>query len=243
MELSLYPTTYRNEQTYWWYVARLAILKRFVGRALGRRRGLRILNLGCGTGATSEGFQEFGEVMSADPSHMAVTFCRSRGLANLAECSAERLAFADGSFDLVMMYDVLEHVEHDIEALREIRRVLKQGGLAALTVPAFRFMWSRMDDIALHRRRYLRRELRERMRTAGLSVLRTTYFNTLLFPVALAERAWERVSRAKVSGETFLPAVPPLLNSILKTVFRSEARLLDRMDFPFGLSLLSVARR
>ena len=243
MDREAYATTFRQEQSYWWFTGRLAILRRVVDRVLAGRRNLEILNLGCGTGATSEAFAGLGRVVSADRSPEALAFCRARGMADVVEADAEALGFPDATFDLVLALDVVEHLEKDAAGLAEIRRVLRPGGVAVITVPAFGWLWSRMDEIAWHRRRYRRSELVERVRAAGLTVQWTSYFNTLLFPLGMLERGWERLTRPRRDRDIFLPGMPGWLNTVLSRIFAAEAPLLDRLRFPFGMSVLVVAGR
>ncbi len=241
MKQSLFETIFRHEQGYWWYVGRLAILKSLVVRAVLRAQGLKILNIGCGTGVMSQAFEEFGDVVTLDNSEVALEFCRRRGVSNLVQGEAEQLPFPDSSFDLALACDVLEHVEHDGIALAEIHRVLNSGGLAVLTVPAYQFMWSQLDDLGSHKRRYRLRELRAKLREAGFRIHKASYFNSLLFPLAVIERAWEHLAGKKVTDENVLPKVPPWLNRSLTAVFKFEASLLRHFDFPAGLSVLALA--
>src|SRR2546423_6523204 len=109
--------------------------------------------------------------------------------------TAEAVPFADASFDLVTAFDVLEHLDDDVRALREMARVARPAGLIAVTVPAYGWMWGRQDEISHHRRRYSRRSLRQAITDARLVPLRLTAFNTILFPGIAAVRITPRIAQ------------------------------------------------
>ena len=129
--------------------------------------------------------------------------------------------------------------------LRECHRVLKPSGWLLLSVPALRLLWGRQDVLSEHRRRYRRRELRDRVSAAGFEVKRLTYFNTLLFPPILVVRLLMRplLGRTVRNGRSdFSFPLPPGLNGLLHRLFAAEAGWLVRHDLPIGVSLLCLAR-
>lgn len=243
MDLSAYRTTFERETTYWWYVARLEILDELLERSVRGQRDMRVLNLGCGTGATSERFSRYGRVVSLDYAREALDFGRERGLGWLTQAHAQTIPFVDESFDVVIALDVLEHLDDDAQSLREIWRVLRPNGTCLVTVPAYDLMWSGMDDVGHHRRRYVRKQLVEGISGSGLETVEASYFNTLLFPVALLERMLEKVCGSQISGDDFLPRLPECVNSLLSRIFSLERHWLEYWSFPFGLSIMVAARR
>jgi ubiquinone/menaquinone biosynthesis C-methylase UbiE len=240
--MSVHRIAYQAEDNYFWYRARLDILISLTNRFINRGTPLRILNIGGGTGATSRGFSRFGEVITFDIACEALLLARNRGLSKLIQGDAPSLPFTDNSFDLVLLLDVIEHLEDDIAALIEARRVLSPEGTALITVPAYRFLWGRMDEIGGHHRRYLKRELEGRLKKSGFQPIKISYFNTLLFPLALIERASERFRKIK-KGEDFLPQLPPFLNRAFYHIFSLERQILPRFDLPFGLSVVALAKK
>jgi SAM-dependent methyltransferase len=165
--------------------------------------------------------------------------------------TAEAIPFADGSFDLVTAFDVLEHLDDDVRALREMARVARPGGLIAVTVPAYRWMWGRQDEVSHHRRRYTGRSLRQAITAAGLSLRRLTAFNTILFPGIAALRITRRLAgRLADGGQTPDPAglksdfsmtkAGPF-NDLLAATFSAEAAVLGMVDLPIGVSFLAIA--
>lgn len=133
MQPHTYAIMYEVEQSHWWYVGRRRIIKSFIEEAIagldlsGRRA--HILDVGCGTGGNLELLTRFGDTEGVDISEDALAFCRTRGLAKVRHGAAEQLPYEDCSFDLVTALDVVEHLDDDTAGLREMRRVLRPGGV------------------------------------------------------------------------------------------------------------------
>jgi SAM-dependent methyltransferase len=243
MQQHTYSIMYEVEGTHWWFAGRRRIIASFVEkicRELGRERP-RILDVGCGTGANLELLAGFGEAEGVDVSVDALSFCRARGLLNVRQGAAEKLPYEDGSFDLVTALDVVEHLDDDTAGLKEMRRVLRPGGRALLFVPAFMFLWGVQDDISHHRRRYTLAGLREVVRGAGFEVERATYANISFFGPILLGRLLMRAVGLRPASENNINV--PALNGVLGRVFGAESALLRRLNFPFGVSAICVARR
>ena len=243
MQLHTYRITYEMERKHWWFVGRRKIIECFVERVcrdLAKRRP-RILDVGCGTGANLQMLANYGVAEGADISPEALEFCRARGLSKVKLGPAEALPFEDASFDLVTGLDVVEHLDDDVAGLSEMRRVLRPGGRAVLFVPAFMFLWGVQDDISHHRRRYTRAELTGAIERAGLSVERSTYANITFFWPTLIGRLIMRVTGLKPESEANINV--SALNGILGGILGAENWWLRRMNFPFGVSIVCVARR
>jgi ubiquinone/menaquinone biosynthesis C-methylase UbiE len=245
MNKNSYEMTYNLESIYWWFTARLDIFVCFFKNLL--KRGLipknsKILNLGCGTGIQTEIFSRFGEVVSLDYSEDALKFCGIRRLDRLVRADAGKMPFADASFDVVLCFDILEHIESDTEAVSEICRVLKNGGAALISVPALRFLWSSFDEVNWHKRRYRKKEVVKLISKSGLLPVKTSYFNFFLFPLALMRRAYEKVSK-RSEEDYYLPKTGRLLNCIFKKIFSSEKYFLQHFNFPWGVSVIGIARK
>jgi SAM-dependent methyltransferase len=243
MEQHTYSIMYEVEGKHWWFVGRRRIIAGFVEkvcRDLGKVQP-RILDVGCGTGANLQMLGRFGAAEGVDVSTDALDFCRARGLAEVKQGAAESLPFTDASFDLVTGLDVVEHLDDDVAGLREIRRVLRPDGRAVLFVPAFMFLWGVQDDISHHRRRYTLTELKQKLREAGLTVERASYANITFFVPILIGRVMMRVTGLRPASENNITI--SALNSLLGKVLGSESWWLRRMSFPFGVSIVCVARK
>ena len=129
-----------------------------------------------------------------DLSAKALSFCRDRGLEQLVRGDAAQPPFGDGTFDIVLALDLIEHVEDDRAALSGLWRVLKPGGRLIVFTPAFQFLWSAQDRVSHHFRRYTAPELRSKLVEAGYAIDKLSYANTLLFPVVWGGRALLRLS-------------------------------------------------
>jgi len=242
MEQDFYPAYYELEGRHWWFLGRRRLFLRLLEQELPAGR-LDILDFGCGTGAFLEHLERFGAVSAVDSDPSAVAFCHARGRGEVQLVPpGTPLPFADDAFDLVTTLDVIEHVDDDVAALAELRRVLRPGGRLLVAVPAFMFLWGKQDEVSHHRRRYTARSLRRALAESGFRVDRTSYFNTVLFPPIAAVRLGRRLLRRPGAGQSDFELGPARLNRLLAAVFGAEAGLVARRDLPFGVSLLALAR-
>ena len=247
-----YEYLYQLEEHFWWFAGMREITASLLDPALpGRERA--ILDAGCGTGGNLEWLARYaggGRIAGIDLIETALRFCRARGAARLAQASATALPFADESFDLVTSFDVLVQIPGagaDEAAIREMFRVLRPGGVAFVRCAAYAWMMSGHDRALGTQRRYRLEELEEKLRRAGFEILRGTYANSLLFPVAAVRRlALKRLGLAD-SGSDVKPLPPHLewLNRLLRRALLREARFLQRpgAKLPAGLSVICIARK
>jgi SAM-dependent methyltransferase len=187
-----YEAEAEHEARHWWFQGRRRLLARLLDR-LALPPGARVLDVGCGTGANGPVLAAGRFAVGADASPIPLGLGRSAYAARL-RADGSALPFADRRFDLVCALDVLEHLDDDAGAVRELRRVLRPDGVLIVFVPALRLLWGRQDEVSHHRRRYSRRDLRVLIAGAGLRIDRLTFFNTLLFPPILAARLAMRLA-------------------------------------------------
>jgi SAM-dependent methyltransferase len=242
MEDSYESDTLAVEENHWWYHGRRRIVVDLVA-GLPLPPEPRILDAGCGSGRNLAELARFGTAVGLEPSERGAEVARERGVGEVVEASIDTMPFEDASFDLVCLLDVLEHIEDDRRALRELRRVARPGGLLLITVPAYPQLWSSHDELNLHYRRYTRPVLLERAVEAGWRPLRTTHFNLLLLPVAAAWRFAERLRPDKDDDHqtSELVRTPASVNWLLEQPLRAEAALLrGGRRIPAGLSLVGI---
>jgi SAM-dependent methyltransferase len=234
--------THRAEERHWWYRGRRKVLAR-VYAELGLPQPARILDAGCGSGRNMVELDRLGTVTGVELSDTSVKVARERGVGDVIEGSVLEMPFETDSFDLAVSLDVIEHLDQDLDALRELRRVIAPGGALLVTVPAYGWLWSGHDEINHHFRRYTRRSLQRVAQQAGWQQVRTTYFNSLLLPVAILLRALDRWSTKTTESSLDLWVPPEPINRLLELPLDLEAALIGRGGrIPAGLSLLAVFR-
>lgn len=232
----------KGEGEHWWFASRREIVAAVLC-TLGLPRPARIMEIGCGTGGNLEMLSHFGEVTAVEMASAARALIRERWKGPLIEgWLPDGLPGLAPDFDLVVMLDVLEHIEADSESLARVMGLLKPGGVLLLTAPAFPSLWSHYDTRHHHFRRYRLRPLKRQVVEAGFEVLRSTYFSTLLFPLIAGIRLVERFTGLRPPMDE-LSVPPPLLNRTLRMIFSSERYLVPRISLPFGTSVLVSARR
>jgi SAM-dependent methyltransferase len=227
------------EDEHWWFRGRRRILREVVS-SLSLPKPARVLDAGCGTGRNLEELKPLGNVTGLELSSANAELARARGIGEIVEGSVDAAPFSDSTFDLITCLDVLEHVEDDRGALRELRRLLRPGGSVVVTVPAYPRLWGPHDVINEHRRRYTKAALLAAAEDAGLTPVQVTHFNAVLLPIAVAYRLLRRDHAAR-REESELERTPSWLNPVLERPFRAEARAIGRgWALPFGLSILAV---
>jgi len=252
MQTEDYQYLYELEENFWWFAGMREITASLLDPLLPEC-DRSILDAGCGTGGNLEWLARYagkGRVTGIDLVSTAIEFCRARGHGQLAQASATHLPFADESFDLATSFDVLVQIpgeEADAQALREMRRVLKPGGIAFVRCAAFEWMRSGHDRALDTQRRYSLGELRERLKSAGFEILRESYANSLLFPIAAVRRLLLKRLGLADSGSDVKPLPEHLewLNRALTQALIWEAKRLrnPRAKLSVGLSAICIARK
>ena len=247
MDRIAYETFARLEDHHFWFVARKRIFHALLDREIGPRRDLKLLDVGCGAGSMLGPMQRYGTVHGVDLDEESVQWCRNRGFQDVQTGSAYELPHADATFDMVGLYDTIEHIPDDHKALTEALRVLRPGGLLFLSVPAYQFLWSQNDRIAHHQRRYSRGRLRRLVEGAGFEVRRITYFNTVLLPLIVPAVYWQklldRLGRLPEGYNNCSVPVPGPLNALFTLLMGAERWPLRWVDLPVGHSLIAIARK
>ena len=238
MERIVYDRMAELDTRHWWYRARRDVLASLIERRIAPPAGGRILEVGCGTGHNLPMLSGFGTVDAVELDPVAREKATQRLGKPVMDARLPELAGIEtGAYDLVASLDVVEHVEDDVAALTALARCLKPGGRLLVTVPAFPFLWSAHDVTNHHHRRYTRATLRAAIDGAGLRTEFMGWFNSLLFPLAVADRMWGKVTGREGSDDA-LPPAP--LNALFETVFGLERYVLGALPLPPGVSLAAV---
>jgi SAM-dependent methyltransferase len=242
MDLAAYAVEAEVERTHWWFVGRRRLFAREL-QAAGARHGDRLLDIGTSTGSNLRMLQELGfqNFAGLDASDEAIRFCAEKGFGQVRKGDICAMPFADDSFDFVMATDVIEHVDDDRQAAREIARILKPGGKALITVPAFQALWGPQDRQAFHKRRYRMASLSRVLESAGFRIERRYYFNYLLFvPIWLARKTIDAFGLAlRSEGEVNTP----WLNILLSKVFAFDVVTAPLLRPPFGVSIFALVSK
>jgi SAM-dependent methyltransferase len=242
MDKEYYREYFTFEREHWWFRARSRILAaqvvRFADGVTGRPR---ILNIGAALGASTDMLGRYGDVVSVEYEKDCCDFVARSSGKIFINASITDLPFPASSFDLVCAFDVIEHVEDDGRAVREMMRVCRPGGAVAVTVPAFMMLWSHHDVVNHHQRRYRRHELRRLFQSSG-RVVYASYFNSLLFLPIIGIRAITKLVPQKWirsgSGSDFSLVKSPLLDRVFFNVLSVENSWLRRgCSVPFGVSI------
>jgi SAM-dependent methyltransferase len=239
---------FRAETEHFWFVGTRGVILSLLAGALGPRlERARLLDIGCGTGYTLSRLPRGIRAVGLDYSEHALSLAERRAPGvELVRGSAYALPFADAAFDAVLALDVLEHLDDDQRAAREIARILAPGGVAVVAVPAVRWLWSEHDVALEHRRRYRLAELEVVLEQAGLSIAHASYYNTLLFPLVAARRLSARLFGGPSSDgppKSDLVVPPDPINRSLGAILAFERYLVPRVKLPFGVSCFAVVRR
>lgn len=242
MEQQVYSQMATIQGEHWWFVARRRILAAVLRRYVRLPDGASLLEAGCGMGGNLAMLAGFGQVSAFEPDAGARRIVgRESGLQIREGRLPDEVPFDAEAFDLVAALDVLEHVEEDSASLASLRNKLRPGGWLVITVPAFSFLWSAHDRIHHHKRRYRKAQLVRLASEAGLTPVKVTYFNTLLFPVIAMVRLVKGLLRIDKADSEAMPG--NLVNRLLTALFASERHLLGRVWLPAGVSILMIARR
>jgi SAM-dependent methyltransferase len=242
MDIATYALEAEAEATHWWFVGRRRLFAREIDKT-GLPRTSRVLDVGTSTGANLRLLRDLGfhAVDGLDFSQEAIRYCREKGLGIVRHGDVCGMPFADESFDLLLATDIIEHVDDDLKALREIARVLRPGGKALIVVPAFPILWGLQDRVAQHKRRYRMGGLADRVARAGFAIEVSYYFNFLLFvPIWLGRRLVD-IIRPRIQNESQINS--PLLNRMLSAVFTVDIAVAPVLRPPFGVSILIVAEK
>lgn len=248
MRQDYYQDYYYLERKNWWFLARKEILRDQVEKIFNGKKHLKVLNVGSALGASTIMLQEFGTVTSVEYNKECCDFVKQELGMDVINGSITELPFEDNQFDLVCAFDVVEHVQEDALAIKELHRVCMCGGYTFTTVPTFRFMWSEHDDINEHIRRYTMKEFLNLFDPKVAAIHFTSYFNFwLFFPVA-AFRVFSTFLRKGKKNKKAKSDMGKIhggfVAAALKNIFKSETHLLKRgVKFPIGVSLMVISKK
>ena len=240
----LLDLTRQAEANHFWYRGfRNYLLPVFAAAVAGRSR-IRILDVGCGTGYNLGLLARHGAAFGLDLNERGLALAREVGRP-LLRADTARLPFADGTFDLVTSFDMMQCIPTDREAVREMARVVKPGGVVVVSMAALDVLHGDHSEVWQEYRRYTRASARALAEQAGLRVERVAFMFAVLFPLLLLSRGVQRLTRRfrEVRDDTDITIPPAPVNGLLSLLLRAEATLSRRVGMPVGSSVFFVARR
>jgi len=242
MDRHAYETHHDLDARHFWRVSKRRLILDWLDRYWSAPENPRILDVGGCASLIAEDLSALGELTVVEPDRQTIAEVRDRvgDRFSMLEGSLPD-DLPDGPFDLITLFDVLEHVDDDRASLASLYAHLRPGGSFVLTVPAFQWLWSDHDVVLEHRRRYRRAEIADLLAGAGFTVRRLSYYTTLLFPAVVASRLKPRRRDAKPEYKIQVPPRP--INAAMRGVMGLERKLLSLVDLPVGSSLIAVATR
>lgn len=243
MEADIYKLISGLEGKHWWYVARRLILEDLI-RKNNLPAKAKIYEVGCGSGGNLPMLAKFGEVYAGEMNDWSRDYANKRNIAKTIEYTElpGKPAFINERFDLIVMLDVIEHIENDKASLEVLKSQLNDNGKLIITVPAYSFLWSKFDELSHHKRRYTRNSISNVANAAGFKINYVSYFNFFLFPIIACFRIFGRFLEID-HGKTDFKIPGDFVNRILTRIFAAERFLLGKMSFPFGGSIILVASK
>lgn len=230
----MYEILKQTQYTNWWFKARREIVYKCLRKYISGN--IHALEIGAGYGVMTNMLKSFGTVQAVEPYLDAVDFLRGNLDVNTYAGTLDTFSGTE-KYDLVACFDVLEHIADDKAALMKIESLIYDNGLLVLTVPAYMFLWGKHDELNGHLRRYTKGNLVEKM-PCSFSIKKASYFNTLLFPVALLDRLLFSKNKRSYSLNP-----NKFINGILYILFSLEKYIIPFINLPFGISILVIAKK
>lgn len=244
----LFKLLFEIEKKHFWHIGRKEIIYQILRKIMTKDfKDLKMIELGCGNGNVLKYLHQQGiNIEGSDLFLEALKFCQQIINVPLYQINALRTPFRDASYDIIGLFDLLEHIKNDAELLKEAYRICKPQGKIILTVPAHQHLWSYFDVLSHHQRRYCKKELVNKLEKAGFQIEKISFYMFFLFPIYWAFRKINlfRKSNKNLLASQLLELKPiPLLNKCFLSLLRLEKKLITRVNLPWGASLICVAQK
>ena len=241
MKKITYDIEWKLERSHWWFTGRRRLLKSLLSSSrIGRNAP--VIDVGCGVGSNLTLLKSLGfKVIGIDSEIYSLSLAKNLWGVFLINGDLLKLPIKSNSIDLIVATDILEHLDDDTIGIKEIHRTLAREGIAVLTVPAFKFLWGTQDVVGMHKRRYSKKEFLKKLEHEGFKILKSSYFNFILFIPILFARRVIRLLGLKIASENEINF--PLINFFLKAIFSLESYILRYFPFPLGVSIFCIAKK
>lgn len=237
MESFVYEDIKNHERNHWWFKARRKIINASL-KELNLPKNIEILEVGCGTGGNLDMLSNFGNINAMEMEEYAVNYAKIK-YPNTKKGSLPYNIPFEKKFDLICMFDVLEHIEEDEKSMEVLKKHLKHNGHIIITVPAYQWLYGTHDKFLHHKRRYSINNLKKVLK--NYSIIKKTYFNTLLFPLVLLSRLIDKLPFNKDKSIGY--GIPnKFLNNLLYIIFKLEKFFINKIYLPFGSSIMIIVK-
>lgn len=245
MQSAEYDKLDRIDAKHWFYRGKRAIVRHFIKKHTSLGKDDLMIDAGTGTGRWPVEMSKRCRVMGLDDHDESIQLARPKIESvggQLVQTKLDSIPLPDGCATVVTAMDVLEHLDDDAGAVRELSRLIRPGGLFVITVPALRWLWSDWDVVLHHRRRYHRNDLRQLVERPDLELVHLKYTNNFALPLILLVRLWRKILPPKPGAARAEDNIPPSpVNAILRAFYVYPARW--GWPMPVGVSLLAVLRK
>ena len=246
---SIFSRLFEAEDKHFWFLARNHMIKTLVKSLVSSMApGYKVLEIGCGNGNVLKALHhtcENGTVFGVDIFLEGLRYAKKRNIGNLIRGDIEHLPFKS-KFDLICLFDILEHLQNDEKILYRLRELLSDSGYILITVPAHPSMWSYSDEAAHHCRRYELEELQDKLTGADYFVDYITYYMGILYPLLWIGRRIRTSSKNRTINDLAAEElrIMPIFNELLTYLLLQETQIIaKRMRSPLGTSIVAVARK
>ncbi len=207
------------------------------------KKDAKVIDIGCAGGTTLKFLTKngFSNTSGIDLSSKAIKHCKSRGIKNVTCQDATKTTFKDNTFDTLVSSDVVQNIPDDSKALKEWHRIAKKGGRLILFTDAYQWLWSKHDESAHALRRYSLSQLKRKVKRAGWTIEKSSYWNMMLLPPIAIVRFLKNLANNKEGDDLDLP--PRILNRLITAWMKTENSLLTHLNAPFGVNVMIVARK
>jgi 2-polyprenyl-3-methyl-5-hydroxy-6-metoxy-1,4-benzoquinol methylase len=233
MKIEAFKILHDMEES-WWYKGRRMIASKLLSKFL-KDRNLGILDFGSGYGGMHDFLKEYGTVDGFEVETDAIISCQKRGYHKVYSSTSEFFN-GDKKYDLVVMFDVLEHIEDDKATINALCSILNKNKTLVITVPAFMWLWGIHDEQHKHFRRYNRKQIVDLLNSGGFQVEYSSYWNMFLFVPAAVVRLLGFSGTSSFNQSR-------ISNSIFTFVIFLETKLIPIFTLPFGTGIVIVARK
>ncbi len=245
MENTEYELMNKTQDIHWWYLGRRKIIKTIIENNIAPSKKLSIADAGCGFGGNIPMLKQYGNVTGLELNEKAILEVRKKwgdSIELIKWKSPEKL---NKKFDLILLSDVLEHISNDQEAVSWIYEHLNDGGYALLTVPAHKFFWSQMDEVAYHYRRYGRKNFLNLFKDKFI-IKKFSFYDAFLFPIKIAFVIFSHTTRflfPKKEKRSYNDIPPKIINACFKYILYFESELIKQFSLPFGISMIILVQK